>query len=154
MSDKDHTPELRPDPVATLVLAEIGGLIHLSDVKDAKGEQSFISGLYEKITQEIRLYDGTIYPSMGERIMSVFGLETGNENSGKNGINAALRLHAVLESFTNDHDLTVQLRGFETNNSSFTKTLALLIFYIFLVLFRQTIFQVHYPFQLFSHMHP
>ena len=109
MSDKDHTPELRPDPVATIVIAEIGGLIHLSDVKDASGEKSLINALYEKISQEIRLYNGTIYPSMGERIMAAFGLESRVESDEKNAVNAALRFHAVLESFSNDHDLAFPL---------------------------------------------
>ncbi len=109
MNRENEPSELKTDPVATIVIAEIGGLVHLSDVKDAKGEQSLIGGLYDRITQEIRLYDGTIYPSMGERIMAVFGLENRVENDEKNAVNAALRFHAVLESFSNDHDLAFPL---------------------------------------------
>ncbi len=109
MKQENETSALKTDPVATIVIAEIGGLIHLSDVKDASGEKSLINALYEKISQEIRLYNGTIYPSMGERIMAVCGLETGVENDEKNAVNAALRFHAVLESFSNDYDLAVPL---------------------------------------------
>jgi len=96
-------------PEATVMVAEIGGLADLSGVADQNYGGSLINTLYDKITQEIRLYNGTVYPSMGERIMAVFGLESEDENSGKNATNAALRLQSVLESFSNDHDLTAPL---------------------------------------------
>ena len=90
---RDHTRERK---VATLLFADLVGFTGLGEAHDPELVSSLVGDTFERLSVEVRRYEGTIEKFAGDALLAVFGVPIAHEDDPERAVRSALEMQAVM----------------------------------------------------------
>ncbi len=90
------TEGARERKVATILFADIVGSTALAEEHDPEIVSRLVSGVFERLAEEIRRYEGTIEKFAGDAMLAVFGVPAVHEDDAERAVRAALEMQAAV----------------------------------------------------------
>jgi class 3 adenylate cyclase len=90
---RDHTRERK---VATLLFADLVGFTGLGETHDPELVSSLVGDTFERLSVEVRRYEGTIEKFAGDALLAVFGVPIAHEDDPERAVRSALEMQAVM----------------------------------------------------------
>ena len=88
--------------MATLLFADLVGSTAMAEAHDPEIVSHIIGGVFERLADEIRRYEGTIEKFAGDAMLAVFGVPVIHEDDAERAVRAALEMQAAIERAAND----------------------------------------------------
>ena len=92
----------RERKVATLLFADLVGSTAMAEAHDPEIVSRIVGGVFERLAEEIRRYEGTIEKFAGDAMLAVFGVPVIHEDDPERAVRAGLEMQAAIERATND----------------------------------------------------
>ena len=90
---RDHTRERK---VATLLFADLVGFTNLGERHDPELVSALVGETFERLSVEVRRYEGTIEKFAGDALLAVFGVPVAHEDDPERAVRTALEMQAVM----------------------------------------------------------
>ncbi len=87
---------VRERKVATLLFADLVGFTGLGETHDPELVSSLVGDTFERLSIEVRRYEGTIEKFAGDALLAVFGVPVAHEDDPERAVRAALEMQAVM----------------------------------------------------------
>ena len=88
----------RERKVATLLFADIVGFTSLGEGHDPELVATLVATTFERLSQEVARYEGTIEKFAGDALLAVFGVPSVHEDDPERAVRAALEMQAAMIS--------------------------------------------------------
>ena len=82
----------------TILFSDLCSSVHLADASDPEDVAEVLQQIRQATNQVVSQYDGTLNQFYGDGILSVFGLPEPGEDDARRAIEAALELHALVQT--------------------------------------------------------
>ena len=86
----------RERKVATLLFADLVGFTSLGETHDPELVSSLVGETFERLSVEVRRYEGTIEKFAGDALLAVFGVPVAHEDDPERAVRSALEMQAVM----------------------------------------------------------
>lgn len=83
--------------MATLLFADLVGSTAIAEANDPEIVSRLVGGVFERLAEEIRRYEGTIEKFAGDAMLAVFGVPVIHEDDPERAVRAALEMQAAIE---------------------------------------------------------
>ncbi len=94
--------EAKPDPrerkIATLLFADIVGFTPLNESQDPEVVQALVGRAFDRLSVEVRRYEGLIEKFAGDAMLAVFGVPTIHEDDAERAVRGALEMQQAMLS--------------------------------------------------------
>ena len=93
----------------TILFVDLTGYTRLTSTLGAEATHRLVQRFYERVTDIVRNYSGTVERHIGDAIMAVFGLPVAHGNDPERALRAALAIHEAMPSLSREvgHTLSV-----------------------------------------------
>ncbi|MEP6639634.1 MAG: adenylate/guanylate cyclase domain-containing protein, partial [Chloroflexota bacterium] len=92
----------RERKMATMLFADLVGSTALSERHDPEIVSRLVSGVFERVAEEVRRYEGTIEKFAGDAMLAVFGVPITHEDDAERAVRAALEIQAAVGRLADD----------------------------------------------------
>jgi predicted ATPase/class 3 adenylate cyclase len=82
--------------IATALFADLVGSTSLAEREDPEVVQSVVGRAFDRLSEEVRRYEGLLEKFMGDALLAVFGVPRAHEDDAERAVRAALEMQAVL----------------------------------------------------------
>lgn len=86
----------------TVLFTDVSGFTAMSENLDPEEVREIMNGCFEKLTQIIFQYEGTVDKFIGDAVMALFGAPIAHENDPERAVRAAIDMQAALNEFSAD----------------------------------------------------
>jgi class 3 adenylate cyclase/tetratricopeptide (TPR) repeat protein len=86
----------RERKTATMLFADLVGSTALAEAHDPEIVSRLVGGVFERIGDEVRRYEGTIEKFAGDAMLAVFGVPAVHEDDAERAVRAALEIQAAV----------------------------------------------------------
>ena len=83
----------------TVMFADISGFTAMSEQRDAEEVVTLLNACFDKLSECVYRYEGTIDKYIGDAIMAVFGAPRAHEDDPERAVRTALAMQEALEAF-------------------------------------------------------
>ena len=87
-----------------MLFADLVGSTALAEAHDPEIVSRLVRGLFERLAEEIRRYEGTIEKFAGDAMLAVFGVPAIHEDDPERAVRAALEMQAIVGQLSADGD--------------------------------------------------
>ncbi|HET7727486.1 MAG TPA: adenylate/guanylate cyclase domain-containing protein [Candidatus Limnocylindrales bacterium] len=106
-SEAGAKPRAAPEPArerktATMLFADLVGSTTFAERHDPEIVSRFVGGVFERLAEEIRRYEGTIEKFAGDAMLAVFGVPVIHEDDPERAVRAALEMQTAIERAAED----------------------------------------------------
>jgi class 3 adenylate cyclase/tetratricopeptide (TPR) repeat protein len=101
----EGVPSSRERKVATLLFADLVGFTALGEAHDPELVGALVGRVFERLSEEIRRYEGTIEKFAGDAMLAAFGVPSLHEDDAERAVRAGLEMQAAVA------DLDAELRA-------------------------------------------
>ena len=101
-ASKASAEPTRERKTATLLFADLVGSTAMAEVHDPEIVSRLVGGVFERLAEEIRRYEGTIEKFAGDAMLAVFGVPAVHEDDPERAVRAALEMQAAIERIAGD----------------------------------------------------
>jgi len=93
----------------TILFVDLTGYTRLTSTLGAEATYQLVQRFYERVTDIVRNYSGTVERHIGDAIMAVFGLPVAHGNDPERALRAALAIHEAMPALSREvgHPLSV-----------------------------------------------
>jgi predicted ATPase/class 3 adenylate cyclase len=78
------------------LFADLVGSTSLAEREDPEVVQSVVGRAFDRLSEEVRRYEGLLEKFMGDAVLAVFGVPRAHEDDPERAVRAAIEMHAVL----------------------------------------------------------
>lgn len=86
----------RERKVATLLFADVAGFTRLGESYDPELVSALVANAFERLSVEVRRYEGTLEKFAGDALLAVFGVPTTHEDDPERAVRAALEMQSTM----------------------------------------------------------
>jgi class 3 adenylate cyclase/tetratricopeptide (TPR) repeat protein len=92
----------RERKVATMLFADLVGSTAMAEAYDPEVVSRIVRGVFERLAEEVRRYEGTIEKFAGDAMLAVFGVPVIHEDDPERAVRAALEMQAAVSQMAED----------------------------------------------------
>ncbi|MET1232648.1 MAG: adenylate/guanylate cyclase domain-containing protein, partial [Candidatus Limnocylindrales bacterium] len=92
----------RERKMATMLFADLVGSTAMAETHDPEIVSRLVGGVFERLAEEVRRYEGTIEKFAGDAMLAVFGVPAIHEDDPERAVRAALEMQAAVGHFAED----------------------------------------------------
>jgi class 3 adenylate cyclase/tetratricopeptide (TPR) repeat protein len=88
--------------MATMLFADLVGSTAMAETYDPEVVSRVVGGVFERLAEEVRRYEGTIEKFAGDAMLAVFGVPVIHEDDPERAVRAALEMQAAVSQMADD----------------------------------------------------